>query len=234
MRISVCLLGIILGLATANEAVGQVASQSSTPDVSAVGVAEVLVPAGRALLVISWSVGGSDGQDATVASIEQMEQVAMTLLNLGLEPVPLGGAMGENQQVMRAPSSQVSELPSFVSRSAIAAEIRDLSRVAEVTREIAAEGFRGSLAVTYYADESHSVFESAVSEATRMARRRAEQMAAAAGGSLGDLIRIQNPGSGSGVSGLSRLPTNDLSGVPFVTGEVLVRVSVQAWWRFIP
>lgn len=111
--------------------------------------------------------------------------------------------------------------------------VRDLDRLGELVELALLSGASGLSAVIFALDHNPDLLQSATRAAYEVAHQKAQGLAAAAGGRLGDPISIQNVTDYADMSA-SELILGMGMGGQLSPQDVGVRASVQATWEFIP
>lgn len=207
------------------------------PQVTGTGSVDVVVPAGRATIMVSLTGEGMDARGARAALDSVRSAVDAAVARLGLTSQPYGIGMGENQQIRRmVPMGQEMRTSrDMVMRVGLVIEVPTPSRALEVLDALFAAGVKGPLSAYYSAAEDDPRLQAAITRATALARREAERLAAAAGGRLGALRQLsRDPSFGQAVISRVGYTVMDGSGVNVPPGDVAVNVRVRAAWEFLP
>jgi uncharacterized protein YggE len=126
----------------------------------------------------------------------------------------------------------------FVANNLVRVRTRDLSRIGPIIDAAIRKGATGVSNISFSASGEADIRRAALSQAVANARRDAEAMATAAGGSLGDLIELTN----ESVQYFRQSPQPmvmmearaAVADTPIQAGEQSISASVTARWRFVP
>ena len=112
--------------------------------------------------------------------------------------------------------------------------VRNLEKVATVLDTALAAGVTQVPDISFDSDSVPAARGVAIGRALERARTDAEALARAAGGRLGKLLSATTMGGGYPIPMAERAFTMAKGGAPDVTRNVVVHVSVQARWEFVP
>ena len=208
--------------------------QRRPPSISATGTVDVLLPPDRAVLAITLTAEGADIATTTTGIDSALASFAPVSRRRNLTVIPWGGAYGENPMMRRMVPGQIEVRTNrdYLGRSGLMIVIPNVGETNAVIREIAATGFRGSVSVLYSIDEASPALRAAHGTAVGIALQRANAMAAALGGRLGELISVSTPG-GFYPQAMQRLQIHDGVNPMMQAGDVMLRVAVTGSWTFI-
>lgn len=126
----------------------------------------------------------------------------------------------------------------FVANNLVRVRTRDLTRIGPIIDAAIRKGATGISSINFSASGEADLRRAAVSQAVANARRDAEAMATAAGGTLGDLIELSNESvqyfkaqTQPVVMMEARAMAAD---TPIQAGEQTISATVTARWRFVP
>lgn len=217
----------------------QLIESSDEPQVVASASAAIPVHPDRVLLYVA--IAGVDGSARSAVSQAAATQdiVVAALIPLGYDPnsiIPWGFAFGSADQTRQMPRPDASRPPrEFISRLGLMVIVEPVDRLAEVVKALIEAGIESIPHALFEVVDTEDARRQAVGQAVSQARRDAEAMAAAAGGRLGDLLRLYTtPDFGSNILASTRFLSGSLARVVTLTpSDVTVRVSVQASWQFL-
>ena len=212
--------------------------QESTRDfpVTATGRGEIRVKPTKA--VISFTVQAK-GTTAALAASENAKLVAQTmrsLLDAGSRQDDISNsayAVGPNFDFSSAGRKQ----DGFMATNTIRVEISNLSSVGKVIDAGLSGGATSVSSAQYTGDNMSDARRKALKDAVDDARRDAETMAAAAGGSLGRLLSLTSaPGGPGSRDTYFEMATVATSSAPTLLrpSEVTVAATATGRWEFIP
>jgi uncharacterized protein YggE len=125
----------------------------------------------------------------------------------------------------------------MMARHGMRFEVDRLERLDAVLQALAQAGVDGIPLVEFRTSDDADARSSATEQAVRKARAQAEAIARAAGGRLGELLRINTaPEFAYGLEPANRVfsfPGAMDQGVMLVPSELTVRIAVQAAWRYV-
>jgi hypothetical protein len=132
-----------------------------------------------------------------------------------------------------------SKVTGYEATAGVRLVVHDLTRIGPLIDMTLRAGATDLTSITFESDSVEIGRQRALAQALAKARNDAEALATAAGGSLGKLVEVSSrPGYGFGYS--SALEEVVVTGVAARSGpaitppDVVVRVSVQARWEFVP
>ncbi len=218
----------------------QVVLDSDEPQVVATASAEISVHPDRVFLYVA--IAGVDGsaRSAVSQAAATRDIVVAALIPLGFDPdaiTPWGFAFGSADQMRQMAPRPEASRPSreFTSRLGLRVIVDPVDRLAEVVKALIEAGVESIPRASFEAVDTEDARRQAVGQAVSQARQDAEAMAAAAGGRLGELLRVfTNPDLASTLFARTRFLSSGFErGVTLTPSDVMVRVSVQASWRFL-
>ncbi len=213
---------------------------SDEPQVVASASAVIPVHPDRVLLYVAIAgVDGSAGSAISQATATR-DIVVAALIPLGYDPdaiTPWGFAFGSADQMRQMPQRPDASRPSreFTSRLGLRIIVEPVDRLAAVVKALIDAGIESIPNASFEAVDTEDARRQAVGQAVSQARQDAEAMAAAAGGRLGELLRVYTtPDLASSIFATTRFLAGGFDrGVTLSPSDVMVRVSVQASWRFL-
>lgn len=236
-------LGFLLCAFTDGTAHGQLVPTVDTkgPIIHATGRAEVMVTPDRAAVYVTIGATNKYGPEAAAGNASARDRLIKALRPLGYADSSItlwGLAVGALQDMGRRmgtpPQTQQGE--TVVARSGSRVVVEPLNQLNEVVEAILVAGVEGIHHIAFDRTDIDGPRRAAVREATRRAQLDAEAMAEAAGGKLGALISLGvTPDFTAGFQLLQRFssPTRDQT-IQLTPSDVVVRVTVQGVWEFIP
>ncbi len=236
MRLTMQVLSIAVGIASST-ASAQIAP--TDPQVLATGRGEARIKPTRA--VVSFTVQGR-GATAAIAASENAATSAATmksLLSAGLKPDDITNNAYNVMPDYEYSASNGRKLLGFVASNGIRVEI---ARIADVGRVIDAGLAGGATMVSsaqYSGENMGDARRSALKAAMDEARRDAETMATAAGGTLGRIVLLTNTSTSStGVQDtyFERAVAGGVAAGSTIMrpNELTVSAGVTVRWEFVP
>jgi uncharacterized protein YggE len=229
MRIRIVLLTV--ALVTASAAVGaQTPSVSSEPVVVVSGEAIVKAAPDRAFVVFAVENRSKNPKEAQSQNAKSMTSVHERLMGAGLSKeairtlsydVSLESDWVNGRQVPRG----------YVARNTIEVRLDEVTRVGEIIDAAITSGANSVHGVRFDLKNRDALEREALKRATADARARAEAAASGAGGSIGRVLRIEEPFRGSPgppMPVMMREAAQDarVASTPIVAGEIEIRATV--------
>ena len=209
------------------------------PEIVASGRGEVRLAPTYAALIVNAGTRAKTAVEAASQNAQKVTAVIRALRASGLSEKDITTAGYHLQQDYDYRPDRQPEATGFTANTSIRAEIRRLESLGRVIDAAIAGGATGISGVQYFAANTEEARRSAMAEAVGEARKDADVLARAAGGSLGRLIALNsgvNPppfprdmmAAGNVAMRAAGAPTN------IVPGELTVISTVSGRWEFIP
>lgn len=213
-----------------------VAAQDATPissgnvaTVSVSGIGSVSVSPDTASVQLGVTVTDTTLADAQAAASTQMEAVIAALEAAGVEDKDIQTSSYYVSVVQNYDSNgNPSEVVSFQVQNMVNVIIRDIAKVGDVLDGAVAAGANTIYGVNFYVDDATAAASQARTLAVEDARQRAEELAAAAGKTLGDVVSITEgysagPIYGRGGAGMAEAAAPS---TPIQAGMTTIEISV--------
>ena len=238
-RIAACLLSLAL-LARASAAQER-APVDAPPDVETVGTGERRIAPDRATVLLQVESKAPAASAAAAQNTRTVQAVRDTLRRLGLDSAVttasynVGPDFERPQPVERNAPRRVG----YAARTVMRVQLTRLGQIGQVIDAALGRGATGVEGVFFEASTADDARREALADAAQSARRDAESLARALGGTLGPLLStstaagndprrfnvMMRMGMGGGVAG----------GATQVTpNEIVVTAGVVTRWRFVP
>ena len=220
-------------IAYAGVASGQQTTADATrPEVTATGHGEVQVAPTRAAISVTTSTKSSS---AAQAASENARLVALTrsaLRNAGVAETDLRNVsygVGMNYDSKGKPDG-------FIARYTIRVETSDLQNVGRIVDAALGAGANEVSSIQFFVPNTDDQRRAAMAIAVSEARRDAEAIARAAGGSLGRLISITayGPGQPGNVLATSASLMSGMSPTYIPPGDLTIAAQAAGRWEFVP
>jgi hypothetical protein len=199
------------------------------------GHAETMIPANRATVRIAVDARGETAALAGAENARIQEAVLVALGSAGVASTQIataGYTVAENLRPVGP--DRTPQRDGYVARNAVHVELTALDRIGTVIDAALAAGANRIDGVLFTATQTDSARRVALTAAIANARRDAEAMARAAGGTLGRLLELSTEPAPPGVFGYraaagaaTRLLTTEVA-----PREVRVNATVVARWEF--
>lgn len=236
MRYQIMAAIAALFLASSVFAQASATSTDAPPMVETVGTGERLIPPDRAsvMLVIESRAEGANA--AAAANARTVQAVRDTLARTGLDSAvsTAGYHVGVHYEpVERAMPRQAG----YVARTILRARPPRIDQVGRVIDVGLAAGATGVQGISFESSRMEEARREAMTDATAAARRDAEALVRALGGSLGRLISVSTVGSTDPRRLNMAMSMNVLGEAAMRTqitpNEIVVRAAVETRWQFI-
>lgn len=190
----------------------------------------------HATMNVTVSVESKTAQDATRGAAGRHKAVVAALRALGIEARDILTTHYDVSPVYdQDERGRQGERRGFASTHTLQVRIRKLDRVGDVIDAVVGAGADRLSSLQFVSMNEDSIQQAALTEATKSARARAETIARALGGQLGELVDITTQGSGPYPMVDSRSMMEFAAVKTEVSpGLTQVSASVTARWRFKP
>jgi uncharacterized protein YggE len=209
----------------------------SRPDVETVGTGERRIPPDRATVLLLVQSKAPSAGEAASANARIVQAVRDTLRQLGLNVTTATYNVSANFEPPRPGARE--EGPRQVGYAANTTIRAQLGRVDQVGRAIdagLARGATGVQGVLFESSQSEEARRAALADAAAAARRDAEALVRALGGTLGPLISASTAGGND--PRRANVAMRSMSNIGYQTEvtptDILVTAGVVTRWRFVP
>jgi uncharacterized protein len=210
-------------------------SADAPPMVETVGTGERRVAPDRAVVMLVIESRAESANDAAAANARAVQAVRDTLARTGLDSgvVTAGYHVGVNYEpIERAAPRRAG----YVARTVLRVRPPRIEQVGRVIDVGLGKGATGVEGISFESSRIEQARREAMTDATAAARRDADALATALGGSLGRLISVSTVGSTDprrmnmayGDMTMSRMATQ------ITPNEIVVRAAVETRWQFVP
>ena len=211
------------------------AERSDLPDIETVGSGERRIPPDRATVMLLVESKSGGAAIAAAANAKTVAAVRDTLRKLGLDSATSTASynVGPDYEPM---DREGPRRVGYAARTLVRVDLRRLDQIGRVIDAGLAKGATGVEGVQFDASTSEEARRSALADAALAARRDAEALARALGGTLGPLL------SASTASGMDPRRMNVMMRMAYSTSpatqvtptELIITAGVVTRWRFIP
>jgi uncharacterized protein len=213
-------------------------------DVETVGTGERRVPPDRATVTLLIESKAVSAATAAAGNTRAVAAVRDTLRRLGLDSAATTASYNVSPDFEAVRTATPPRRIGYVARTTIRVALRQLDQVGRVIDGGLAAGATGVQGVYFEASTAEEARRSAMGDAAQAARRDAEAIARALGGSIGALLSVSTAGNsdprrlnaefggygggGGGAGGFA-------STAPDITpSDIVVRAGVITRWQFVP
>lgn len=227
---------VVSGAAVAQESATPTATAAGVPTVSVSGHGEVNVPPDTAQVNI--------GVDVIKPTLDEAQEQATTQANAVIEALKAAGIADEDIQteffsvnILRdySENADPTTITGFEIVNQLRVTVRDTDTLGELLDAAVNAGANSIYGVTFYVDDQTAAASEARVEAVEDARVKAEELATAAGMTLGPVVAIAEGTAPiiSPVYGMARGGgmAMDAAAVPVETGSTTVAVDVQVTYE---
>ena len=229
--VQAAIVSLLLGIVALPTAAQQVAH---VPTVRTSGTAVLSLEADVATLTVEFSATRDTPGEAGRANAAQANGIRAALYAVGVHPDSVL-TRGYNAAMNVRDYARDT---SFVATNTMVARMRDLSIIGAAIDTALAEGATRISGLNFASTESADAAERVLMDATRLAHRRAQLMAEASGGRLGDLVEIttEPPGYTSSMFSLDQIVVTGTGGARTTIDapSIEIRVTVYGTWRYEP
>lgn len=219
-------------LALAGAGAGAAGAQETGDDtrrITVVGDGSVDTPPDMATISLGVVTEARGAREAIDENSRAMEAVLGRLRAAGIEERDLQTAgFSVSPRFDYSSRPQPAEITGFVAQNTLTVRIRDLSRLGGILDEVARDGANSFQGLSFGLREPGPAEDAAREAAVAEARRKAELYAAAAGVTLGDLMRLSEESFGGPQPMMMAQAEMRMSSdeVPVAAGEVTVSARV--------
>jgi uncharacterized protein len=230
------LLAVAL-LASASASASASAQQpvSSEPDIETVGTGTRRIAPDRAAVHVTIQTRARSAAAAAAANATAVQAVIDTLRRAGLDSAASTATYRVGPEYDRRPVSGEPQVIGYMAHSTIRVRPPRIDLVGRVIDASFAKGATGVEGVSFESSRAEEARREALADAAGAARRDAEALARALGGSLGPLLSTSTVGrndyDGVNVS-MGEVATE--AGTQIMPGQLVVSAVVRTRWRFIP
>lgn len=214
------------------------APQPTIPEIDVTGSAEARVVPDRATIYIGVRTRAATAAAAAQENARKQRAILDTLRAAGLSSEQLKTVdYSVSPETRYDNTTQSTHVTGYNVTNTIVADVRRIDQVSTVIDASLARGANQISALQFYSSVADSVRRSALAEATANARRDAEVLAKAAGGTLGPLLELssQTPMIRPMVRAMSEMSMGSANAAvptPVEAGEETITATVNARWAF--
>jgi len=208
------------------------------PAISSSASAEAKYTPDRATVSIAVQTKGTTAEAAAADNAKKQNTVLTSLRALGMTNEQLSTTGYNVSPEYRYPQNQAAVLTGYTVTNTILADVRDIKQVGKVLDAALSSGSNLISSLEFYASNTDVARGKALADAVSKARAQADIAARAAGGSLGQLLRLDVGGENSAVSPRPMYSMRATAAAAPETqinpGQQTVSMMVSGSWQFIP
>ena len=209
---------------------------SSEPDIETVGTGTRRIAPDRAAVHVTIQTRARSAAAAAAANATAVQAVIDTLRRAGLDSAASTAMYRVGPDYDRRPvSGEPPQVIGYVAHSTLRVRPPRIDLVGRVIDASFAKGATGVEGVFFESSRAEDARREALADAAGAARRDAEALARALGGSLGPLLSTSTVGR-NGYDGInvSAGEVEQVPGTQIMPGQLVVSARVTTRWRFIP
>ncbi|MEO7040964.1 MAG: SIMPL domain-containing protein [Gemmatimonadaceae bacterium] len=208
------------------------------PAISSSASAEAKYTPDRATVSIAVQTKATTAEAASGDNAKKQNAVLASLRALGMTNEQLSTTGYSVSPEYRYPQNQAPVLTGYTVTNTILADVHDIKQVGKVLDTALASGSNLISSLEFYASNTDVARNKALSDAVSKARSQADIAAKAAGGSLGQLLRLDVGGENSAIAprpmyslraSVAAAPETQIN-----AGQQTVSMMVSGSWQFIP
>ena len=227
-------------LLAAQEPATAIAPREMPPIIATSASADAKYTPDRARINIAVQTRASTAVAAAADNAKKQSAVIGSLHSLGLKNDQISTVgYNVNPEYKYAPNSTPT-LTGYSVTNTVVAEIRDLTQVGKVLDAALASGANNVSSLDFFASNTDTPRQQAITAAVQKARANAEVAARAAGGSLGALLALDVGGGMEAPPPRPMFMARAVAGgqaapeTPINPGEQTLSANVSMRWRFVP
>jgi uncharacterized protein len=216
------------------------AGAGQAPEIETVGTAERRAIPDRAVIMFGVESRGPAAANAATLNAAAVQAVrdALRMMRADTAATTMRYRVGpEHAPPQPLDVDRTPRVIGYVARTTVVARIARIDQLGPAIDAALAAGATGVEGLSFESSNAEAARQTALAEAAAAARRDAETLARAMGGSLGPLLGTSTsvaPRIWPGVvtaTGMSDMP---MSATQIVPGDIAVHAAVRARWAFIP
>ena len=209
---------------------------AAPPQIAVSGTAEAKVSPDRATIFVGVHTRAATAAAAAQENAKRQRAVLDTLRAIGLPSEQLRTVnYSVSPETRYDNTTQTTHVTGYTVSNTVVADVRRIDQVSSVIDAALGKGANEISGLEFYSSVADSVRRVAMAEATQNARRDADVLARAAGGSLGPLLEISTQGSPVPRLAMETVRMSAAPGVatPIESGEQTITATVSARWAFV-
>jgi uncharacterized protein len=229
------LLALVLLFTSSMGLSAQNAGIPNTPQIETVGTGERRVVPDRGVVHLVVTTKAMSAASAAAGNARTLQAVRDTLKRIGLDSVVSTASYNVGPDYERPMPRDDSKPMGYAARTVIRVRIAKLDAIGRIIDAALAKGATGIEGVQFESSASDEARREALAEASVAARRDAEALAAALGGSIGSLISASTLGSDDPrrMNVMMRTAGAGVGGTQIRPDEIVIVSGVVTKWEFI-
>jgi uncharacterized protein len=235
MRSSLLAVALLATAAVPATAQGNVTA--GVPQIETVGTGERRVVPDRAVVHLVVTTKAMSAANAAAGNARTLQAVRDTLKKIGLDSAVSTASYNVGPDYERPMPRDDSKPLGYAARTVIRVRIAKLDQIGRVIDAALAKGATGIEGVQFESSAADDARRQSLAEASITARRDAEALAAALGGSIGSLISASTVGSDDPrrMNVMMRAASGSVvGGTQIRPDEIVITSGVVTKWEFIP
>ena len=211
------------------------ASATTEPDIETIGTGTRRIAPDRAWVNVTIQTRASSAAAAASANATAVQAVIDTLRRAGLDSTASTAGYHVGPDYDRRPVSGAPQVIGYVANTTLRVRPPRIDLVGRVIDVAFAKGATGVQGVSFESSRAEDARREAMTDAATAARRDAEALARALGGTLGPLLSVSTVDRDypNGVN-VSHGEVEVGGGTQIMPGQLIVTAAVTTRWRFIP
>lgn len=210
----------------------------AVPTISVTGEGEARAVPDRAFITMGVETRAPTAAGAAAANARAQRAILDTLRSIGFAAEQLTTANYSVQpEIQYDEGGRRPRVIGYVVSNTVRVDLRQLAQAGEVIDASLAKGANTIHGLSFYLSDPAPSRRAAITDAVARARADAETLAAAAGGTLGQLLELSTSAAPVGPVMFRRAMegvADAAASTPIEAGEEVVRASVSARWAFVP
>jgi uncharacterized protein len=226
------LVGLVALMAVAGGCAGVTAADHASPIIAVTAIGRVSLKPDVGLTTLGAEARAVTLAEATAEVTRRMTAVLARVRALGIQDADITtvGYSVDPIAAPRRPDDEATRIIAYRATNIVRIKVRALDRLGRVLDEAVAAGANVVRDVQFALAEPEAAQARARAEAVREATTRAQQLAAAAGVRLGELIYLNEGRGGPEPIVVPRMSMVSAAG-PVEAGQLEVTITVDARWR---
>lgn len=230
------LAGFVVAMVAPGLAIAQVPeARAGVPDVETVGTAQRRIPPDRATVMLFVESKAASAATAAAANARAVQGVLDTLRAARLDSAVATASYNVGPNYEPNPVRGEPQRSGYVARTVLRVQLTRIDQVGRVIDVALGKGASGVESVWFESSRAEEARRAALADAADAARRDAEALARALGGSLGALLHT----STAGVNDPRRLNVmmGEIAGgrgTQITPSEIVITAGVVTRWQFLP
>lgn len=234
MRSPILALALLATVAVRSSA--QSNATAAAPQIETVGTGERRVVPDRAVVHLVVTTKAMSAANAAAGNARTLQAVRDTLRKIGLDSAVSTASYNVGPDYERPMPRDDSKPLGYAARTVVRVRIAKLDQIGRVIDAALAKGATGIEGIQFESSAADEARRQSLAEASIIARRDAEALAAALGGSIGSLISASTVGVDDPrrMNVMMRVAGGMAGGTQIRPDEIVITSGVVTKWEFIP